>query len=210
MKSDDLLLYAIAGRNGLSDEMLYDRVKKALDGGITCLQLREKNLTHDCFLREALKIQKLCKRYKLPFIINDVVEIAKQIHADGIHVGQRDMNAESARKIVGPDMLIGVSCQTVEQALSAQAQGADYLGVGAIFTTQSKADADRISRQTLTDICKSVNVPVVAIGGITKENLIELKNTGVCGISVISAIFEQPDITEATKELKRRCQIFKK
>ena len=183
-------------------ETLYDQVKKALDGGATFVQLREKKLDREDFLAEAKEIQKLCKEYGVPFVINDEVSIAKDIDADGVHVGQSDMEAMDVRKILGPDKILGVSAQTVEQAIIAEKHGADYLGVGAVFTTGSKDDADDVSHETLKAICEAVSIPVIAIGGITKDNVAELAGSGICGVAVISAIFGQKDIQKATEELK--------
>lgn len=201
---EDLLLYAVTDRHWLKDETLENQVEKALQGGATFLQLREKSLDDDIFLAEAKEIQKLCKKYQVPFVINDNVDIALAIDADGVHVGQSDMEALDVRKRLGPDKIIGVSAQNVQQALLAQKHGADYLGVGAVFPTGSKDDAEDVSFETLKAICQAVDIPVIAIGGITKENVAELKGSGICGIAVISAIFAQKDIKAATKELKKR------
>lgn len=198
----ELLLYAVTDRHWLGEETLYDQVKKALDGCATFVQLREKNLDREVFLAEAKEIQKLCKEYGVPFVVNDEVSIAKDIDADGVHVGQSDMEAMDVRKILGPDKIIGVSAQTVEQAIIAEKHGADYLGVGAVFTTGSKDDADDVSHETLKAICEAVSIPVIAIGGITKDNVAELAGSGICGVAVISAIFGQKDIQKATEELK--------
>lgn len=198
----ELLLYAVTDRHWLGEVTLYDQVKKALDGGATFVQLREKKLDREDFLAEAKEIQKLCKEYGVPFVINDEVSIAKDIDADGVHVGQSDMEAMDVRKILGPDKILGVSAQTVEQAIIAEKHGADYLGVGAVFTTGSKDDADDVSHETLKAICEAVSIPVIAIGGITKDNVAELAGSGICGVAVISAIFGQKDIQKATEELK--------
>jgi len=198
----ELMLYAVTDRHWLGDETLYDQVKKVLDGGATFVQLREKKLDREDFLAEALEIQKLCKKYGVPFVINDEVSIAKDIDADGVHVGQSDMEAMDVRKVLGPDKILGVSAQTVEQAIIAEKHGADYLGVGAVFATGSKDDADDVSHETLKAICEAVSIPVIAIGGITKDNVSELAGSGICGVAVISAIFGQNDIKKATEELK--------
>ena len=204
----ELLLYAVTDRHWLGEETLYDQVKKALDGGATFVQLREKNLDREVFLAEAKEIQKLCKEYGVPFVVNDEVSIAKDIDADGVHVGQSDMEAMDVRKILGPDKIIGVSAQTVEQAIIAEKHGADYLGVGAVFTTGSKDDADDVSHETLKAICEAVSIPVIAIGGITKDNVAELAGSGICGVAVISAIFGQKDIQKATEELQVFCREY--
>lgn len=204
MKSNSYLeLYAVTDRHWLGKQTLFDQVKEALDGGATCIQLREKQLDEENFLKEAIEIQKLCKQYHVPFIVNDNVDIAKTMHADGIHVGQSDMEALDVRKELGKDVILGVSAQTVEQAKKAEAHGADYLGVGAVFPTGSKDDADDVSHETLKAICEAVSIPVIAIGGITQDNVKELAGSGIVGIAVISAIFAQKDITQATKDLKQ-------
>ena len=199
---NDLLLYGVTDRSWLNGRTLYEQVEDALKGGATFIQLREKDLDADSFLKEAVEIKELCARYHVPFVINDNVEIAKKIDADGVHVGQHDMEAFNVRAILGPDKIIGVSAQTVEQAVLAEKNGADYLGVGAVFHTGTKKDANSISHETVKQICEAVNIPVIAIGGISRENVMELQGTGVCGIAVVSAIFAAKNITEATKELK--------
>lgn len=202
----DLMLYAVTDRSWLGGETLRSQVERALKGGATFIQLREKELDEGDFLEEAKEIQKLCREYHVPFVINDNVEIAEAIGADGVHVGQSDMEAGDVRRRLGPDKIIGVSAQTAEQALRAQEHGADYLGVGAVFPTGSKADATEVSRETLEEICRAVDIPVIAIGGIGRENVMELKGSGICGIAVISAIFAQKDIEAAAAELKKRVE----
>ena len=205
-RKEDLLLYAVTDRSWLNGETLYAQVEKALKGGVTFVQLREKALDEQAFLEEAKEIQKLCAQYHVPFVINDNVEIAVQIGADGVHVGQSDMEAGDVREKLGPDRIIGVSAQTVEQAVRAQERGADYLGVGAVFPTGSKADAVEVSHETVRAITEAVDIPVIAIGGITKDNVSELSGTGICGIAVISAIFAQEDIEGAARVLKKRTE----
>lgn len=205
-RKEDLLLYAVTDRSWLNGETLYAQVEKALKGGVTFVQLREKALDEQAFLEEAKEIQKLCEQYHVPFVINDNVEIAAQIGADGVHVGQSDMEAGDVREKLGPDRIIGVSAQTVEQAVRAQERGADYLGVGAVFPTGSKADAVEVSHETVRAITEAVDIPVIAIGGITKDNVSELSGTGICGIAVISAIFAQTDIEGAARVLKERTE----
>ncbi len=200
---EDLLLYAVTDRSWLGNHTLYEQVEEALLGGATFIQLREKQLDDDTFLAEALEIKELCRRYNVPFVINDNVEIALKSGADGVHVGQHDMETGNVRAILGKDKIIGVSAQTVEQAVLAERQGADYLGVGAVFHTGSKADADDVSHETLKKICEAVNIPVIAIGGIGIHNVTELKGSGICGVAVISAIFAAKDIRTATAELKK-------
>lgn len=200
-KSEDLLVYAVTDRSWLHGESLYNQVEKALKGGATFIQLREKELDEEQFLKEAMEIKELCKRYHVPFVINDNVEIALKVEADGVHVGQSDMEAGNVREKLGKDKIIGVSTQTVEQALLAEKQGADYLGVGAVFPTGTKLDAVEVGYDRLQEICNAVHIPVVAIGGITRENIIQLKGSGVSGVAVVSAIFASKDIEAATKEL---------
>ena len=196
-----LLLYAVTDCHRTDDHCLYDDVKAALDGGATFVQLREKRPEYDAFYEDAAALRKLCRSYHVPFVINDDVEIALAVEADGVHVGQQDMAAEAARAKLGPDKILGVSAQTVEQAVLAEKQGADYLGVGAVFPTGSKDDAEAVKKETLKAICEAVSIPVIAIGGITKDNVKALTGTGICGIAVISAIFGQKDVEGAAKNL---------
>lgn len=201
-----LLLYAVTDRAWLGKnfccETLSDAVFQAIEGGATLIQLREKELSEKEFLDEAFSIKEICASKKIPLIINDNVKIAKETDVCGVHIGQSDMELKEARKILGADKIIGVSCQTVEQALQAEKNGADYLGVGAVFSTSTKTDADNVSISTLKEICRAVKIPVVAIGGISLQNMSQLKGSGIAGVSVISAIFAQQDICGATKELK--------
>ena len=208
MKCDkkDMLLYAVTDRSWLNGETLLSQVEKALKGGTTFVQLREKKLDEAHFLEEAKELKMLCRKYQVPFVINDNVEIARKVDADGVHVGQSDMEAGDVREKLGPDKIIGVSAQTVEQAILAEKRGADYLGVGAVFPTGSKADAVEVDHETVKAICEAVSIPVIAIGGITKDNVKELAGYGLCGIAVISAIFAQPDIEEAARELRERTE----
>lgn len=201
MKKEDLLLYGITDRYWLDGRNLKDDVELALKGGTTMLQLREKELDEENFYKEAVEIKALCKKYRVPFIINDNVKLAKKVDADGVHVGQNDMVAQDVRAIIGPDKILGVSTQTVEEAILAEKMGADYLGVGAVFPTGSKDDCWVLSHDLCRDICSAVKIPVVAIGGITKDNIRELKGLGFAGISVISAIFAQKNIEEACRIL---------
>ena len=198
----DLLLYAVTDRSWLRGETLYSQVERALKGGATSIQLREKALDQDTFLQEAVQIRDLCRTYNVPFFINDNVEIAARADADGVHVGQSDLEAGAARQRLGAGKIIGVSAHTVEQAVLAERNGADYLGVGAVFPTGTKADADDVSFETLQAICASVHIPVVAIGGINKQNILQLSGSGICGVAVISAIFAQADIEAAARELR--------
>lgn len=198
-----MLLYAVTDRAWAIKQSLIEQIEDALKGGATCIQLREKNLSHDEFLKEALQVKELCKKYNVPFIINDNVEIAIECKADGIHVGQGDMAVDKVRSLVGKDMIIGVSTQTVEQAIQAEKDGADYLGVGAVFSTSTKLDANAVSHDTLRKICEEVNIPVVAIGGINKNNIEKLSNTKINGVAIISGIFAADNIEEECKTLRR-------
>jgi thiamine-phosphate pyrophosphorylase len=198
-----MLLYAVTDRAWLGDMTLYQQVECALKGGVTCVQLREKELSDEDFLAEAIEIGALCKKYGVPFFINDNVDIAVKCKADGIHVGQEDMAAAKVRERVGDDMMIGVSVHTVSEALEAVAAGADCLGVGAMFSTSTKADASVLPMETLRDICNAVDIPVVAIGGIGKGNIDKLKGTGVDGVALVSAIFSAEDIESECRELRK-------
>lgn len=203
---ESLLLYAVTDRRWTKNDTLYHQVEEALKGGVTFLQLREKDLNTENFLQEAEEMKKLCAAYRVPFVINDNVEIARTVGADGVHVGQDDMPAWKVREILGEDKIIGVSAQTVEQAIKAEKDGADYLGVGAVFPTSSKADAVEVEHATLRDICVAVQIPVVAIGGISAENVSQLAGTGIDGIAVISAIFAQDFPKLAAEELKKKVE----
>jgi len=205
MKCDKnaMLLYAVTDRAWVGKQSLYEQVEAAIKGGATCVQLREKELNDEEFLNEAMEISALCKQYGVPFFINDNVEIAIKCQADGIHVGQEDMEAAQVRQRVGNDMIIGVSVHSVEEALEAVKNGADCLGVGAMFSTSTKTDVDVLPKETLRDICAAVDIPVVAIGGISKNNMLQLAGTGVDGVALVSAIFAADDI-------KNECQLLRK
>ena len=205
MKCDKktMLLYAVTDRAWTGRQSLYEQVEAALKGGATCIQLREKDLNEEDFLRESIEMAALCKKYKVPFLINDNVEIAIKCHADGVHVEQKDMEASQVRQRVGKDMIIGVSAHSVEEALEAVKSGADYLGVGAVFSTSTKSDAEVLSRQVLRDICSAVDIPVVAIGGISKTNISQLSGTGVDGVALVSAIFAAENIEDECCMLRR-------
>ena len=199
-----MLLYAVTDRMWTGKQTLLEQVEDALKGGATCVQLREKELDEEAFLQEAIEMKALCQKYQVPFFINDNVEIALKCKADGIHVGQSDMATSKVRQTVGEDMMIGVSVHSVEEALAAVRNGADCLGVGAMFSTATKTDADVLSKEVLRDICDAVEIPVVAIGGISKDNMAELKGTGVDGVALVSAIFAAEEIE---KECRMLCQM---
>lgn len=203
LDKNSLLLYAVTDSHWTSEEKtLISQVKDAINGGITFLQLREKELSYNEFLKEAKEIKKLTDEANIPFVINDNVKLALECNADGVHVGQNDMKAADVRALIGKDKILGVSAHTVEEAIIAEKNGADYLGVGAVFSTSTKKDATSVSFDLLKKICNSVSIPVVAIGGITKENISELKGSNINGVAVVSAIFSEINITEATKNLK--------
>ena len=205
MKCDKktMLLYAVTDRMWTGKQTLYEQVESALRGGVTCVQLREKELNDEAFLNEAIEIKALCHKYNVPFFINDNVDVAIRCGADGIHVGQEDMAAGAVRSLVGEDMMIGVSVHTVKEAIEAVKNGADCLGVGAMFSTSTKLDAEVLPMQTLSDICHAVDIPVVAIGGLNKGNIAKLSGTGVDGVALVSAIFAAEDIESECRKLYR-------
>lgn len=207
MKKDDLCaalrLYAVTDRSWLGNGTLSDAVEAALRGGATMVQLREKSLTQEDFLQEAKMLATLCARFQIPFLINDNLEIALACNADGVHVGQDDMDPQKARALLGPGKILGVSAHTVQQALAAEKTGADYLGVGAVFSTATKQDAASVPLETVREICQAVSIPVVAIGGISADNILSLQNSGVVGAAVVSALFAAEDIFSAAQNLSR-------
>ncbi len=196
-----MCLYAVSDSMWLNGRTLPEVIRESLEGGATFMQIREKNLPYDEFLALAKEVKKVTDEFRVPYVVNDEVEIAKAIDADGVHIGQSDKALVDARKILGPDKIIGVSAQTVEQAVEAQKNGADYLGVGSIFTTSTKLDADDVSLETLRAICDAVSIPVVAIGGIKEDNILDLKGTNVDGVAIVSGIFGAENIKEATSKL---------
>ncbi len=204
MKCDKkhMFLYAVTDRAWVGAQTLYEQVEDALRGGVTCVQLREKALGDAEFLQEAKEIHALCQRYGVPLIVNDNVDVAIACGAEGIHVGQEDMAAGDVRRRVGDGMILGVSVHTVEEAREAVANGADYLGLGAVFPTSTKTDVDQMPNATLRAICEAVDVPVVAIGGINRSNITALAGSGVDGVALVSAIFSASDIEAACRELR--------
>ena len=201
--TQQLRLYAVTDRRWLNGRTLAQDVEEAILGGVSMVQLREKHASNAEFEELARSVQPVCRKYNVPFIVNDNVDVALAVNADGVHVGQQDMQAGKVREQIGAERILGVSAQTVEQALAAEAVGADYIGVGAVFTTASKDDAQSVSIDELRHICKAVRIPVVAIGGIEESNVSQLAGTGIVGISVISAIFAQTDLREAAWNLRR-------
>lgn len=204
MKYDksNFLLYAVTDRRWLGKRSLTEAVEESIKGDVTFVQLREKDLDPEAFLNEAAALKKVCEKYGVPFVINDDVEIAKAVNADGVHVGQSDMEVGKVRAVLGADKIIGVSVQTTEQAILAESRGADYLGVGAVFATGTKSDAVDVSYETLKSICGAVSIPVIAIGGINAENVSKLRGSGICGAAVVSAIFAEKDICGAARKLR--------
>ncbi len=203
MKADKntLKLYAVTDRKWLNGGSLAEQVEKAARAGVTMVQLREKEIGFDEYVALAIEIAAVAHRYDIPLIINDNVEVAIASGADGVHVGQSDMEAANARRKIGPDRILGVSAETVESALEAERCGADYIGTGALFTTSTKEDAQNISLSELKEICDSVSIPVVAIGGITEKNIMDLSGSGIVGVALVSAIFAQKDIKASVSRL---------
>ena len=199
---DMMLLYGVTDRTWSSNYPLIQRITEALDNGMTCVQLREKHMSDEDFLSEAREVSALCKHYNVPFIINDNVDVAIACGADGIHVGQSDEAATQVRARVGSSMIVGVSASSLEEAIKAEKDGADYVGVGAVFSTSTKADADYLSMDELRAICETVNIPTVAIGGIHAGNIQLLQGTGIDGVAVVSAIFGADDSAAATAQLR--------
>lgn len=200
LKPSDLLLYAVTDRTWLGNATLLEQVEESILGGVTCVQLREKELDYPDFLAQALEMKSLCKKHNIPFFINDSVEIAVETDADGVHIGQSDQNPKEVREKIGTSRIMGVSVQTVEQAKRAVDDGADYLGVGAVFSTSTKTDADAVSLETLREITATVSIPVVAIGGISLENIHKLEDCGLSGVAVVSGIFASDSIQSASEQ----------
>ena len=198
---ESLRLYAVTDRTWLNGRTLRQVVSEAISGGATTVQIREKNSGYEDFKFQALEIQTLCKENHIPFIVNDNVDLALDIDADGVHVGQSDMEAVRVRDLIGPDKILGVSASTVREAIEAERNGADYIGAGAVFQTGSKSDAVNVTHDVLREICSAVKIPVIAIGGINSGNIGELKGSGIAGVAVISAIFASQDIEKSAREL---------
>lgn len=210
LKNDMLLLYAVTDRSWVGKQTLYEQIEDALKGGVTCLQLREKNLPEDEFIKEAIKVKKICNKYNVPLIINDNANVALKSGADGVHVGIEDTPVYELRKKCPKDFIIGATAKTVNQAKEAQEAGADYIGVGAVFSSPTKKNAIRITKEQLKEICSCVSVPSVAIGGINLDNMTELENSGVDGIAVVSSLFSSTDIQKTAQTLKEKAKIVAK
>lgn len=207
MNKEQLLLYAVTDRSWVGQYTLLQQIEQALEGGVTMIQLREKNLNEEEFVKEAIEAKKICDRYGVPLIINDNVDVALKSGADGVHVGIEDMSVGEIRKKAGAEFIIGATAKTVEQAQTAEKAGANYLGVGAVFPSPTKKNAIRITKEQLKEITSSVSIPAVAIGGITFDNISEIQGGGMCGVAVVSAVFGAENIPEACRKLKRKAQL---
>ena len=206
---ENLQLYAVTDRHGMSIQDLYNRIEEGLKGGVTIVQLREKELDEETFVAEAIRIKELCHSYNVPFIINDNVDVALKSGADGVHVGIEDRPVSEIREIAGKGFIIGATAKTIEQARNAEAAGADYLGVGAVFPSPTKKKVIRITHDQLREICASVSIPTVAIGGISIDNMNEIKGCGMDGIAVSSALFAAQDVKAAAEKLKSAVGIIR-
>lgn len=203
---DMLKLYLVSDRQWLNGRKLTDDLEKAILGGVTIIQLREKNLNNEEFINIAYDVKKLCQKYNIPLIINDNLEVALAVDSDGIHIGQDDIPASIVRKKIGAHKILGVSVHNIEEAIQARHDGADYVGVGAIFPTETKNDATNVTLDKLQKICDNIDIPVVAIGGITIDNISKLKNISISGVAVVSAIMKANDIMAASSQLVRKLE----
>lgn len=201
-RKEQLTLYAVTNRVHAVEQTLYQQVREALEGGVTCVQLREKYMPREEFIREAVELKKLCREYEVPLIINDNVDVALEAGADGVHVGQDDRPATEIRQLAGKEFIIGVTAKTPQQAVKAQEDGADYIGAGSVFPSPTKQGAVRITKEELKTICSSVEIPAVAIGGVSLSNMHELKGYGMAGFAVVSAVFAAEDIKKRALQLK--------
>lgn len=201
-RKEQLTLYAVTNRVHAVEQTLYQQVREALEGGVTCVQLREKYMPREEFIREAVELKKLCREYEVPLIINDNVDVALEAGADGVHVGQDDRPAAEIRQLAGKEFIIGVTAKTPQQAVKAQEDGADYIGAGSVFPSPTKQGAVRITKEELKTICSSVEIPAVAIGGVSLSNMHELKGYGMAGFAVVSAVFAAEDIKKRALQLK--------
>ncbi|WP_300077275.1 thiamine phosphate synthase [uncultured Thomasclavelia sp.] len=205
---EQLNLYLVTDRHWLANRNLEDDVEKAILGGVTMVQLREKNIDNDSFIELAKKVKQVCNKYKVPFIINDNLEVALAVDSDGIHIGQDDLPASLVRQKIGPNKILGVSAHNLDEAIAAKKAGATYLGAGAMFSTTTKDNTTNLSIEQLQTITKNVDIPVVAIGGINYDNCLSLKNCNLAGIAVVSAIMAATNISEAASNLKKRAQVI--
>lgn len=198
-----LKLYAVTDRSWIGNRSMSEEVEKALKSGVTCLQIREKNICDEEYLSRSIELRKICNKYNVPFIVDDNVEIALASGADGVHVGQKDLLNRDIRAMIGSDKILGISANSVELAIAAEKAGADYIGVGSIQLSPTKGESKVLSLEYVQEICSSVSIPVVAIGGVNEQTIPKLKGTGVAGVAVISAIFGKDDVAEATYKLKK-------
>lgn len=206
-KDIDYSVYLVTDHRGKTEEEILEVIEKAIKGGCGIIQLREKTASTKDFYQLAIKVKEITSKYNIPLIINDRIDIALAVKSEGVHLGQDDMPAEIAREIIGPEMILGVSASTIETAVKAEKDGADYIGSGAIFSTKTKDDADDLTKETLKEIVETIDIPVVAIGGITLENAETIKDTGIAGFSVVSAIMNAEDPQKASETLK---EIYKR
>lgn len=204
--SNAYLLYLVSDSRFERSKSMYVQIEEAIKNGVSMLQFRDKNLNDDDFLSMAIKLRELTRKYNIPFIINDKVEIAIKCSADGVHIGRSDMSIKEAREKLGDKFIIGSSVASVDEALKAQELGANYVGVGAVFATTTKSDTRSVTPDTLKEICHAINIPALAIGGVNESNMKKLSGTGVSGIAVVSAILAKSDIADATKQLRRNCE----
>lgn len=198
----DYSVYLVTDHRGKTDAEILNIIEQAIKGGTSVVQIREKTASTKEFYNLALKAKEITEKYNVPLIVNDRIDIALAVKSDGVHIGQDDMPAKIAREIIGEEMILGVSASTVEEAMKAESDGADYIGSGAVFPTATKDDADSVSKEELKEIVNSTSIPVVAIGGITIENAESLKDTGIDGFSVVSAIMNADDPKKASEILK--------
>lgn len=206
MRREDLKLYLVTDRSWVGEMTLESQIEEAIKGGVTIVQLREKNIDEKEFLKLASNVKLITDKYNVKLIINDNVEVAKEIDADGVHLGQGDMDILEARRILGDEKIIGISTKTMEQALDAEKKGADYLGVGAVFSTSTKLDAKSIDSEVFKNIYETIKIPIVAIGGISLENISLLRNTKISGVAVVSGILAQKDIKKAAMNLREEVE----
>ena len=200
---ESLKLYVITDRSWIGNRSMPEEVEKTLKSGATCLQIREKNISYDEYVSKSIELRKICNKYNVPFIVNDNIEVALASGADGVHVGQKDILNKNVRSIIGSDKILGISANSIELAIAAEKAGADYIGVGSIQLSPTKGESKILSTEYVNEICNTVSIPVVAIGGINEQNILRLKGIGIAGVAVISAVFGKEDVAEATYKLRK-------
>ena len=200
---ESLKLYVITDRSWIGNRSMSEEVEKTLKAGATCLQIREKNISYDEYVSKSIELRKICNKYNVPFIVNDNIEVALASGADGVHVGQNDILNKNVRSIIGSDKILGISVNSIELAIAAEKAGADYIGVGSIQLSPTKGESKILSTEYVNEICNSVSIPVVAIGGINEQHIPILKGIGIAGVAVISAVFGKEDVAEATYKLRK-------